>query len=206
MKYIAYFMVVSFLIVAFSSCDNDPCEDVICFNNGTPQQDGNGCRCLCKDGFDGNDCSIEDKCESMNVDCSDQGVCVNGICDCNAGYEGDSCQTEIREKFLGDYLANDTCSSQFFGGNYQISIGDNGAILTQVIIGTGFSDNFTDAVAGKVDGLDIVVEEQFLDGTSRYVEGVGSISGNTIIWSYTITDTALVPNLVTTCTGTWEKL
>jgi len=45
--------------------------------------------------------SCSDPCK--DVDCGANGSCDEGICVCAEGYEGASCETEIRGKFLGTY-------------------------------------------------------------------------------------------------------
>ena len=42
--------------------------------------------------------SCKDECK--DVVCDNGGVCVEGACDCNAGYEGTNCETAWRTKFL----------------------------------------------------------------------------------------------------------
>lgn len=46
-----------------------------------------------------NACGSTDKCESVN--CGLNGVCNDGTCVCDAGYEGTNCETETRKKYLG---------------------------------------------------------------------------------------------------------
>ncbi|MBK8724171.1 MAG: calcium-binding EGF-like domain-containing protein [Saprospiraceae bacterium] len=44
-------------------------------------------------------CGTTDKCETVN--CGANGVCVDGTCNCDAGYEGTNCSTVSRDKILG---------------------------------------------------------------------------------------------------------
>lgn len=44
-----------------------------------------------------------DPCKDVN--CGTNGTCVEGNCECDPGYEGTSCETEMRAKFLGTYVA-----------------------------------------------------------------------------------------------------
>lgn len=46
--------------------------------------------------------SCQDPCK--DVLCNN-GACIEGICECDAGYEGESCAIEWRAKILGDYEA-----------------------------------------------------------------------------------------------------
>lgn len=59
-------------------------------------------------------CGTTDKCEDLN--CGANGVCVDGTCQCDVGYEGTDCSTLTRQKYLGAVSVavglcefNDTC-------------------------------------------------------------------------------------------------
>jgi hypothetical protein len=41
------------------------------------------------------------------VVCANSGVCVDGTCDCQLGYEGIHCETAMRDKYLGFYGVNE---------------------------------------------------------------------------------------------------
>jgi hypothetical protein len=47
-----------------------------------------------------------DECEL--VDCLN-GACIEGVCACEAGYEGKSCNSESRTRFLGEWEVGDIC-------------------------------------------------------------------------------------------------
>ncbi|XP_069791786.1 tenascin-like isoform X6 [Narcine bancroftii] len=57
-------------------------------------------KCICEDGFIGEDCSVEYSC--LN-DCSDQGRCINGVCHCFEGFTGEDCSQEVCRFDCGDY-------------------------------------------------------------------------------------------------------
>lgn len=46
-----------------------------------------------------------------NVTCLNQGVCDGGICVCPVGFEGGTCQTLSRDKFISNYNGGDSCGS-----------------------------------------------------------------------------------------------
>ena len=46
-------------------------------------------------------CSV-DPCEDMN--CANQGRCLDGACDCAVGFEGENCGVREIEKYLGTYF------------------------------------------------------------------------------------------------------
>lgn len=43
-----------------------------------------------------------DACEDTT--CRNNGICVDGTCECPLFYEGDFCEDEVREKYLGTYF------------------------------------------------------------------------------------------------------
>lgn len=106
------------VVLMLASCKLEPCKDYRCVN-GLALEDGKNCICLCDLGWDGIDCTVEDKCVTNQVVCLN-GYCNNsGVCVCNQGYEGDSCQLLSRNRFLiaGDssrWTVADTCASAVF--------------------------------------------------------------------------------------------
>ena len=121
--------------------------------------------------------SCADPCK--DVSCSDNGACDEGTCLCEAGYEGTSCETESRAKFLGEWTTIDwTCD----GGSPET--------YTQVF-GAGASANLITIVdpafpiiviSGEVSGNNFTIPSQeiaFL-GTSITLSGSGSISNGII--------------------------
>jgi len=48
--------------------------------------------------------SCKDEC---NNDCLNDSICVTGICECLEGYEGEFCEMEIAEKFIGEIRNSD---------------------------------------------------------------------------------------------------
>ncbi len=113
-----------FLVLLFGLCVGcepaDLCEDLDCGPGNCVE---GVCDCPC--GFAGVNCELEDLCldviccngfcdpqtETCNCDPSYYGescdiLCVNGefangMCNCSAGYEGDACNIESRDDFLG---------------------------------------------------------------------------------------------------------
>ncbi|XP_038637885.1 tenascin isoform X8 [Scyliorhinus canicula] len=57
-------------------------------------------KCLCEEGFTGEDCGIEVSCPN---DCSDQGRCINGVCHCFSGYTGEDCSQQLCRFDCGEY-------------------------------------------------------------------------------------------------------
>ncbi len=58
-----------------------------------------------------------------DVICGSRQTCMNGICQCSAGYEGTTCDTLARDKFLGQYQVSNACVQGVSPGNgYAIQI------------------------------------------------------------------------------------
>lgn len=45
-----------------------------------------------------------------DVECGDNGNCLEGVCICDLGYEGTSCATLTNASFTGSFNVNETCS------------------------------------------------------------------------------------------------
>lgn len=55
-----------------------------------------------------------DACRARAVDCQHEGVCDDGECVCVLGWEGDSCQIPLNEKYASHYV---TVRSELFNEN-----------------------------------------------------------------------------------------
>ena len=81
------------------------------------------------------------KCE--NVICGLRQSCVNGICQCAPGYEGDNCETLARDKFLGQYLVSTSCVQGFAPAQYPTQVIEDFNEINKIqitnIVGTGLS-------------------------------------------------------------------
>lgn len=77
----------------------------------------------------------KDPCEDIN--CPATAVCVEGVCNCMEGYEGASCETEMRDKFLGSYTG--TITQHFEEGGPDPVIIAEDATLTVIATGSAVS-------------------------------------------------------------------
>jgi hypothetical protein len=166
------FALTALLAGAFSSCDNDPCKDVVC---GT------------------------------------QGVCQEGLCICNTGYEKDSanlCNTAIRAKYLGanqgpaSYAVSESCAG---GSAGTFSMTATAATSITEIVMSNFGNNPSNSSAVlEVTGSNTVSIKagQQIDGAN--ISGTGTMSGNTLTINYTATDATTGTQLFS-CTMTCTK-
>lgn len=112
------------LFSLFQGCKIDPCEDVVC-NNGIALQDGYDCFCLCDKGWFGDNCDVEDACETQSIECYNGGTCLNGDCLCDLGFEGDTCEIVIRDYYIGNYNADLSCPPNILNINFSIIAPDS---------------------------------------------------------------------------------
>ncbi len=144
--------------------------------------------------------SCSDPCK--NVTCLNAGTCVSGTCSCASGYDGTDCGTEIRAKFKGPWTASDGCSLSG-SASYGVSISSGSGILEVNI--TNVWNSFVNSVHATISGTTISIPTQEPDSDGFRVSGTGTINaaGNSISWSYTITDTG--SGLSDVCTSTWSN-
>jgi hypothetical protein len=60
-----------------------------------------------------------DRCKDTT--CLNNSICENGNCNCIRGYEGNTCENEIRAKYLGNYVVSTYCPSDTLSGQLTIS-------------------------------------------------------------------------------------
>ncbi len=117
---------------------------------------------------------------------------------CDSGYEGDDCKTETRAKFIGQFTGPETCT--IGNDNYTITVGRSSTDALKITFANVYNQGFT-AVA-TVDGSSFTVETQSI-ATDVTVSGTGTLSGNTLTFTYTVVTVGSASN---TCTFTGTKL
>jgi len=111
----------------------------------------------------------EDPCDG--VTCQNGGSCNNGNCNCTTGFEGGTCGTEWRAKFIGLYNGNFACST----GNFTINltITNSAAGVTSIVMSDG-----TDSWVATLTGSSSVnIASQSISGGNT-ISGSGQLAGN----------------------------
>ncbi len=107
-----------------------------------------------------------------NVKCQHGGTCSNGLCKCPTGYEGNSCERRISDKFVGTYIGTDCDGS----AAYILSATSNTTVDLKV---SGLSRSMHASVSGN----SLAFSKQTIDdGAGNYysVEGNGNLNGNSL--------------------------
>jgi hypothetical protein len=142
--------------------------------------------------------------ECKDVVCQNGGTCVSGTCACPTGYEGTTCQTESRSKFLKQYTVTASCQATYVATITAAS----GTDVTKVTI-TNFANlnaaaGTTTSVYGNVNGNIITIPTQNAVGFSSAnisVSGSGTFENGVITFTYSVVS----GGTTNTCTNTnWQ--
>ncbi|MCS6929988.1 MAG: calcium-binding EGF-like domain-containing protein [Saprospiraceae bacterium] len=121
-----------------------------------------------------------DPCKDVN--CSNNGTCLDGECVCDTGYEGKSCETEWAVKFEGSYLGFDKCGNTTYNLSKPAVISKRSATVVRITNFGGF-DSFIDAQVTKSNELSF---SNYEDPARRRFTGSATISGKKLSGSYTV--------------------
>ncbi|MDQ3192523.1 MAG: calcium-binding EGF-like domain-containing protein [Bacteroidota bacterium] len=125
--------------------------------------------------------SCKDECK--DVDCGANGTCVEGVCDCNDGYEGDNCEAAMNAKFVGTYNVTDPCTA--LGYSQTVTAGSTPTEITFSNLG-----NFgTPAVVKATVSGTSISATNYVDAAGRKFTVTGSYANNAITLTYTVTYT-----------------
>ena len=123
-------------------------------------------------------------CCQTKYPCKNGGVCLDGGCECSEGYEGDTCETMSRYKFISRYKGYDSRDST----PYIIEIKADNKADSKVRI-----DNFYNAntqITATVKAKKIYFSNQMID-SSRTINATGILNDSLIYFDYTIENTAI---------------
>jgi hypothetical protein len=127
----------------------------------------------------------KDPCEA--VVCQNNGICIDGDCNCPLGFEGDLCETFTREKILGNF---DVASNCMVGSadTDEWGIGASASAFNEVLI-NNFHKPALNIIATIVDPTTLEIKEQVVGGspTSYTISGSGTIkSDGQLTFQYTV--------------------
>lgn len=124
-----------------------------------------------------------------NVTC-ENGTCTTGTCECENGYEGSTCATEVRAKFLGNWNGTAAGSSGTAALAMNITAGSS---LNQVVINNMFfCSNVSIPTYGTVSGNSIqVINPITCAGSTLTFSSVNwTVSGNVMSFTLNINNGA----------------
>jgi hypothetical protein len=194
-------------LMTYTACDSDPCKDKDC-GNGECLVDA----CSCDTGWEyDNDGSCKVLKAGFRFDSTLQQAVVKtgydldpatGNAVLKAGYEYNAtcdCAETIEKKFVGGYIATETCSLSGQATPYGVSIA-HGANETDLLVtikgaygkdGNG-NDFYQNVVNATVAGKTITIASQDPDGDGFRIEGTGTIDDSKtpfkIALSYKVTE------------------
>jgi len=175
LNFLCFFFSLSCLVLLSESCKEDTCPAITC-NTGT--QSAETCKCVCPEGFSGTNCEIEDMDMTEPIPCLNGSVFEDGVCKCEAGFEGDECETLWRSKYINDdYLVESSCDPGVFNpGKIKVDDSDDFKMILE------FEDTLENvgsfnAVVLTTTTFD-VPEQAFVIGM---VSGSGSIDANGVV-------------------------
>jgi hypothetical protein len=122
------------------------------------------------------------------VDCSDQGECVEGDCVCDTGYEGVDCQVPWNAKFNGSYYATQVCDDTTNALSDTILVTPRPSTLDDIYI-TGLWELPQSTVIAEVkyDGVSFEIARQAISASHEIsATGISNASGTAINLSYKI--------------------
>jgi len=132
-------------------------------------------------------CKKDDPCD--DVTCLNGGTCNDGNCACAAGFEGSTCGTEMRAKFVGVF--NGTFSCPGVNATITMTNSNSAASITSIVMFDG-----VDTWIGTVNGSSVSVATQTISGGNT-ISGSGQLSGLILTMNLNISGT--------TCTYTGTK-
>lgn len=121
----------------------------------------------------------------------ENGSCVNGICECEPGYEGVRCELAERDKFLGEFRAVYTgCVATSPNHVVTVEVAPDNASQVRVLnLGDYACPAGQNAIVADIRGDSLIIGNQTINcGAISYTfQGLGLISGSAINLSFSAT-------------------
>ncbi|MBX2892269.1 MAG: hypothetical protein KF734_15180 [Saprospiraceae bacterium] len=132
-------------------------------------------------------CGESDPCK--DVECGANGICIEGTCDCDPGYElgaSSQCDVEWATKFLGSYTGTDGCGGALTQPVNITRISERRIRITNFGGFGSYVDADIKVVSGTANAFEL---NNFVDPAQRRFTGSGTLTGNAISATYTVTYT-----------------
>ena len=121
---------------------------------------------------------------------------MTGVCDCPVGFEGELCESTIRDKILGSFTVSSDCMDGTIPTVEWAVLAIDGT-FTEVFI-NNFHEPAVNLRATVIDSVSLVILEQFTDGYT--INGSGTFINEGILeLEYTLVRDA--NQETTTCTA-----
>ena len=141
---------------------------------------------------------LQDKCGHLKCE---NGICVDGQCVCQFGFEGEFCDEPWYEKFLGTWNVEETKTNDTTNSIFQIDVQFSRVVDTVKI--SGFAKTWGDIYCVRENSTAFKMLETEIDSTTKLVSGEGSIDNTyskvTGVYSFTKDGQDTVVNF------TWNK-
>ncbi|MCB9192604.1 MAG: hypothetical protein H6602_13155 [Flavobacteriales bacterium] len=132
-----------------------------------------------------------------DVDCGANGTCLEGDCVCETGYEGATCDTEERTKFIGSWNYTDQC---YPGTQTSSNLTASTAAVTRVLVSNILGTALGGQAYAEVDGSTISIPSQQVTDVDNDVWTVSSTSGTLANNQFSISVTYTFNTETQTCT------
>ena len=145
--------------------------------------------------------------ECKGVTCNNGGTCISGTCNCPTGYEGSTCQTKTRDRFIGTWKGSDICGS----GTYSITLSINSSSVSDItaLVNNpgGFGSSVT--ITGNITNSSTLTFTdanvgggRILNGTMTFSGGSSTTDPTSMSFAYTVKPTV---GSTDNCSGNYTK-
>ncbi len=141
---------------------------------------------------------LQDKCGSISCE---NGICVDGRCACQFGFEGEFCDEPWYAKFLGEWDAVETKKGDSLTNAFKLNAQFSRVVDTFKI--SGFAASWGEVFCVRESSTTFKILEKEVDSVTKLVSGEGTISNDltkvTGVYSFTKQDKDTLVNF------SWNK-